>query len=269
MALIGTLLAQVRQLDRLGRSETPIHRLDARAKLLATLAFVVCVASFDRYAVASLLPLAVFPVALAIIGRLPLSCVASQVAVAAPFALLVGLANPFFDRQVVFAIGPLALTGGWLSWASISVRALLTLSAAVILVGVTSFPALCTALQRLGLPRPLVAQLRFLHRYLFVLIDEVERSVRAVTLRSAGRGVALTTASSLIGLLLLRTWERAERVQMAMLSRCYAGEPAIADGRRLAIRELVFVAGWLGFFGVVRRYDLPELLGSLTRRVLA
>jgi cobalt/nickel transport system permease protein len=60
MSSIDTLLQEVHSHDALHARTTWLSQLDPRATLLATLAFIVIVVSFNRYAVAGLLPLAVF-----------------------------------------------------------------------------------------------------------------------------------------------------------------------------------------------------------------
>lgn len=135
MASIEGMAANFRRLDQFARADTAIHRLDARAKVVATLAFIVVVASFDRYTVAALLPFFIFPIVLAALGKLPTAYVAGNVAVAIPFALAIGLFNPLFDQQVLFKLGAIPISAGWISCASIVVRAVLTLSAALILIG--------------------------------------------------------------------------------------------------------------------------------------
>jgi cobalt/nickel transport system permease protein len=60
MSGIDTLLQEVRSHDALHGRTTWLSELDPRAILLATLAFIVVVVSFNRYAVAGLLPLAIF-----------------------------------------------------------------------------------------------------------------------------------------------------------------------------------------------------------------
>lgn len=166
MTALAAAAANFRRLDQWALQDTVIHRLDARAKVLATLAFVVTVASFDRYTVAALLPFALFPTVLAVLGKLPTGQVAKNVALAIPFALVIGLVNPLFDRQVVFQLGSLSVSGGWLSCVSIVVRAVLTLGAALVLVGVTGLLAVCAALERLGMPRVFAAQIQVLYRYI-------------------------------------------------------------------------------------------------------
>lgn len=152
MASIDAIAANLRRLDEFARDDTAVHRLDPRAKVVATLAFVVTVASFDRYTVAALMPFAVFPIVLAVLGKLLAGYLAKNVALAVPFALVIGLFNPFLDREVVSHLGSLPITAGWISCVSIVVGAVLTLGAALVLVALTGFPAVCGALERLGMP---------------------------------------------------------------------------------------------------------------------
>lgn len=257
-------LFDFKRLDLLGRGDSPIHRLDPRAKVLTTLVFVVCVISFGRYELSALLPFCIYPLALAARGGLPVGYLLRKLAVVAPFAVLVGIFNPVFDRQVMLQLGPLEIWGGWLSCATIIVKALLTAGAAIILVAVTGFPTICGALERLGVPGAFTGQLHFLYRYLFVLADEGGRMQRASQLRAPG-GSTLTLArfGPLAGHLLLRSWGRAERVHMAMLAR--GGSAAVPFFRDWRCRhsDLLFLVGWTLLFIALRCYHVPRLLGHL------
>ncbi|MCB1941824.1 MAG: cobalt ECF transporter T component CbiQ [Candidatus Accumulibacter sp.] len=267
MTAIDRISCNFRRLDRFALADTAIHRLDARAKVVVTLAFVLTVVSFDRYAVSALLPLFIFPIVLAALGGLPTGYLVKNVAIAIPFALTIALFNPIFDRQVAFELGSLPISGGWISGASIVVRAVLTLSAAVVLVGVTGFPAVCGALERLGMPRLFAAQLQFLYRYIFVLLEDGACSARALSLRCGGRMPRPRTVASLLGLLLLRSWQRAEQVHLAMLARAYGGEFYGRKSGRFGRRELLFVFAWLAVFYLLRSHDVAAVLGSLVVQV--
>jgi len=172
--------------------------------------------------------------------------------------------NPLFDRQVLLRLGPLDIWGGWVSCTSIVIRALLTASAAIILVALPGFPAICAALERLGMPRVFAVQLLFLYRYIFVLTDEGGRVVRARQLRACGRqGLGLRHFGPLVGHLLLRTWERAERIHMAMLARGFTGETHSRRQGHFGRSEVLFLGGWSALFIVMRLYNLPQQLGML------
>jgi len=264
MASIEGTILDFRRLDRLAAGETALHRLDARAKVLVTVAFILSVVSFDRYALAALFPFFLYPAAILALGNLPIGYFARKVALILPFALAVGMLNPLFDREALVRLGPLAVTGGWVSCASIVVRAVLTVSAALLLVGVTGFPEICRAMERLGVPQIFAVQLLFLYRYLFVLTEEGARSSRARELRSfGGKGQGIPSYGSLAGHLLLRTWMRADRIHMAMLARGFTGEFHSRRPSRFGGKELLFLSGWSALFLVLRLRNVPDLLGSL------
>ncbi len=264
LAIDGSFL-DFKQLDLLAMRQTPVHRLDPRAKVLTTLCYIVCVVSFNKYEISAMLPFLIYPAALIAIGDLPLGYIMRKIVIVIPFALLVGLFNPLFDRQVIMQLGNLDIWGGWISCLSILIRAILTASAAIILVAITGFPAICEALEKLKMPQAFAVQLLFLYRYIFVLTDEGVRTARARQLRTFGRrGTDLRHFGTLVGHLLLRTWERAERIHMAMLARGFTGE--VLTSRRqshFGRREFLFMGGWTVLFVLLRLYNAPQLIGGL------
>jgi len=261
---IETAILDLGLLDRLARQDTAVHRLDPRAKVLATLAFVVAVVSFGRYEVGRLLPFALYPVALMAAGNVPLRFLARKLLVVAQFALLVGAFNPLLDREVLFHLGPLAVSGGAASFCSIVLRFVLTAGAALVLVAVTGFNGVCLGLLKLGAPRAFVMQLLFLYRYLFVLVEEAARMGRARALRSfGGRGTGLAAFAPLVGQLLLRTLDRAQRIHQAMLCRGFSGEIRLLSSLNFGRRELAFIGLWGAYFALARWLDIPAWLGRI------
>jgi cobalt/nickel transport system permease protein len=264
MSRLATALQDLRALDTLAARDTPLARRDPRAKLLVTLCFVVTVLSFDRYQLAALLPLAVFPIVLAAQAELPVGTLWHTLWLASPFALMVGLANPLLDRAPMLVLASVEISGGWVSFLSIVLRFALSVSAAVVLVGSTGMQALCTALARLGAPRVFTVQLLLLHRYLFVLTDEALRMSTAYGLRAVSlRRMGLRQYAALTGHLLLRAVDRARRVHGAMLARGFDGELRIADPWCWQRGDSLFVAGWCLCFVLVRAVDLPQAIGRL------
>jgi cobalt/nickel transport system permease protein len=251
------------KMDELGRMDTPAHRLDARAKALVTLAFVVVVMSFPRHALTSLTPLLLYPVALIALGRIPAGYIARKILIAAPFALIVGIFNPLVDRQPVAALGPLVISGGWISFASILARFVLTVGAALALVACTGMNRLGAALERLGVPRVFVVQLLFLHRYLFVISDQAGAMMRSAELRSSGRALPLRVYGSMVGHLLLRAMDRADRIYRAMVSRGFDGEVRVLHPTAFRWPDAVFAGICLLFFLAARLWNLAGGLGRL------
>lgn len=262
MSRIEAALAQLGSLDELAARETALQRVDPRARVLVTVVFVAVVASFGRGELARLAPLALYPAALVALGDVPLRALLWRLALASPFALGVALFEPLLDRAPAATLGPVTVSAGWLSFGSILTRFALSLGAALLLVATTGFDAVCVALRRMGAPRPLVSQLLFTYRYLFVLGGEAGRMVRAHELRAPEARLRLRAAGSLVGILLLRALDRAQRVHAAMLARGYGGTLPLRRTWRFGAGDALFVVGWCAFFAAARRFDLPAILGA-------
>ncbi len=264
MAKIESAFFDIGTLDTLAYQDTAIHRLDPRAKLVTTLIFILTVVSSGKYEVSALLPFFIYPAVLIGLANLPPGYLLKKLIIVAPFAFFIGVINPFLDRQILLQLGPLEISGGWISFTSILLRFALTVSAALILIATTSFAGVCMALERLGAPRVFALQLLFLYRYLFVLVDEALRIVRARALRSFhGRGMGMRIFGQLIGQLLVRTLDRAQRIHLAMCCRGFNGEIRMLRNLRIGPPEVLFTLGWSAVFILMRLYNLPQLLGQI------
>ncbi|PLY01205.1 MAG: cobalt ECF transporter T component CbiQ [Desulfuromonas sp.] len=270
MGRIETAYLDLGSLDALAYRDSAIHRLDPRAKLVTTLIFIVTVVSFDKYSIAAMLPFLLYPAVLTVQAGLPAGPILKKLLIALPFAFFIGIFNPFFDQATLLRFGTIEISGGWVSFASILLRFSLTVTAALTLIATTSFAGVCMALEKLGCPKIFALQLLFVYRYLFVLIEEATRLVRARALRSFhGRGKGLRTFGSLIGQLLLRTLERAQRIHLAMLCRGFDGEIRMIKPLTTGRREIAFVLGWTLFFVFCRLWNIPEQAGSIFMEILA
>lgn len=268
MASFDSSLLDLGRLDSLSYGDTIIHRLDPRAKLVVTLVFILVVVSFPKYALTHLIPFFFFPIVMFSLAGLPLGFILKKLVVVSPFALFIGIFNPILDREVLVQLGPFTITGGWVSFGSVMIRFVLTVGSALILIGTTSFPGLCNALHRLKVPKLFVIQLMFLYRFIFVLTEEALRIVRARRMRSFGeKGPSLKLFVQIVGVLFLRTVNRAERVYWAMCNRGFDGEIRTVRTLRFAGRDGVFLLVCVLLFAVLRFNDVSGLFGTLTLRI--
>jgi cobalt/nickel transport system permease protein len=205
-------------LERFSEGDGPLHRLDARAKLVATLAFVVLVVVTP---VGWWRPLAVEVLALAFVVGLSGVPPGELLRRWLGFFVLVGflalMVAPAHPRRAELGLAVVLLT--------ILAKNSLAFLATLVLVNVTPFRKLLVGMRRLGMPLVLVATLQFMYRYLHVLADELDRMVqarRARTFRRSGR-LDWGLLTGLIGVLFLRAFERGERVHDAMVARGWDG----------------------------------------------
>ena len=98
----------------------------------------------------------------------------------------------------------------------------------------------------------------------FVIGEEGLRMVRSVEMRSSGsRSLGLRTYGTLIGHLLLRSIDRAQRIYRAMISRGFDGEVRVLQASAPGWKDAAFVAGWSAFFIAARIWNLSEIAGSV------
>ncbi len=256
-------LYSISRLDNLSRADTPVHRVDPRVKIVLTLAFVVSVTSYGRYAVTQLLPFAAFPVLLAAAADLPVAFLLRRLLVVSPFAVAVGIFNPLFDQEILVTIGGLSIPGGWVSFVSILIRFALCMSAALVLIATTGFYKICSSLQSLKVPPVLTVQLLLLYRYLFLLADEALRLSHARRLRSFGRRAeGLRSSGALIASLLVRTLQRSRRIHEAMSARGFTLTLPQYEQPGIKWNDVALLVATVSAFVLLRVFDLSGILGT-------
>ena len=239
--------------ERHVQGDSLLHRLDARAKLVMTLAFIFCaiftaVARWDVFALLGLL----LVVALAA-SRLSPLLVLRRSLLALPFTLA---AIPMLFRHEGAELFQVPLFG-WTATdtgleivSSILLRSWLSVLAATILTATTESDQLLRGLRSFGVPRLLVGTISFMWRYVFVIADEASRLITAREARSARPAGRLggsfvwraRVAGGMIGSLFLRSLNRSERVYVAMLARGYNGEMRSLERRFITTKDVAAVA---------------------------
>ena len=225
---------------------SPIHRLDPRAKIVGLAGITVVGVST---------PLHAWPAFAACArragGDAPPSrgvgprLVWSRVRVILPLVVFVAAFVPFVRGGPTVQVGPLSLSeAGLATFALVSAKATIGAVSAVLLGATTSFPDILHGLERLRAPRLLIVIAGFMYRYVFVIADEARRMrsalmARAYRPRHLGQVAAL---GRMVTALFLRSYERGERVYVAMLARGYAEHDAALRRARFRRADTAFLA---------------------------
>lgn len=263
MPSLQDALIHMRLLEDLAVKHSFVHRLHPLAKLLTAVMFIAAVVSFDRHAVIRLFPFLLYPVLVLALADLPAGPVFRRVLFVEPMILGIGILNPLFDRSVVLIAG-LPVNSGWITFLSLAVKGTLTVLAGALLVSTTGMEPIAASLRMLRVPKGFVLQLLLTWRYLSVLLEEVLRMMRALQMRAPGRqGVEPAQWGSFAGQLLLRTFDRAQRVHQAMLLRGFDGEHRTGALPHPGWGDAAWLLGWTAFLAAARACDLPLLLGKL------
>ncbi len=156
------------------------------------------------------------------LARIPMVYLVRRLALFLPFVLVLSISLPASQ----------GFETGWTLMVRILFRSTLAFITVLWLVNVMPFGQLLATLRGLRVPDVLTATLAFMYRYIFVLWDELDKMRVARRARTFGEGslwFRWKTSAQLIGMLLIRAMERAERVHGAMCARGWDGKVRSLD----------------------------------------
>ncbi|MEV5351966.1 cobalt ECF transporter T component CbiQ [Streptomyces sp. NPDC052693] len=210
---------------------SPVHGLPPHTKLAAVFAFVVVVVSTPREAMWAFGLYAVLLGGVAYLARVPAAFLLRRLLIEVPFVAFAVLMPFVAEGERVEVLGlSLSVNGLWGAW-NVLAKGTLGVAASVLLAATTELRELLLGLQRLRLPPLLVQIASFMIRYGDVVTDEmrrmrIARESRGFEARGLRHWGVLATSA---GALFIRSYERGERVHLAMLSRGYAGSMPVID----------------------------------------
>ena len=227
-------------LDPYIERQSAVHRLDPRLKLVLALAFIFTCALIPPGAWPAYILLFAVILAVELLSELGVGYILKRALIAFPFVLAALPLIFTVPGPTLFSltIGPWTFTAslpGMERFLSITIKSWISVQAAILLASTTPFPDLLLAMRAIRIPPILISIFSLMWRYLFVLVDEAVRLIRARRSRSGESdlpgiksGGSLVwrarTTGGMAGSLFLRAFERSDRIYQAMLSRGYDGE---------------------------------------------
>jgi len=261
-------IRDIYSIESISSGNSVLHRLHPGAKITATAFFLAVVVSFGRYDFSRPVPLLSYPVLAAALGGVPYALLLRRFSLALPFCLLAGTANLYFDRAAAFTLGGVAVSFGILSLFSILLRAFLCVMAVLILAAATPFTHLTAQLERMRVPSVLITLFEVTYRYLGTLIDEASSMYTAYSLRCGGESrVKMRDMGSFAGQLLLRSFDRAERVYAAMKCRGYRSCRVRQERVPFAAADYAYMFLVCGSALLFRLTDVTSAVGRLAARL--
>jgi len=220
------------EIDKYAHLDSPLHRWDARFKLVSLTLLLLAVVLSPSYppAVAGLC----VAVGLAALSGIPASFVLVHLRWVLLFCLFLMVVLPLTGGgEALRRFGPLAVSRAGLRQAGlISLRATAGVLVIFAMGATARFHVTLKALRRLRVPQSVVQILAFSYRYIFVVFDELARMRTAAVARGARSATwlrRLHLTGSMVGMLLVRSFARTDRVYHAMLARGYKGEVRTLD----------------------------------------
>jgi len=219
-----------------------LHDLDPRIKIIVAALFSITVAVADRAEV--LLLALLFSACCVILSSLPLLRVMRRLLLVNGFILLLWIVLPFtYPGRTLFSVGPFDATTEGVQYAlTITIKSNTIILSCIALLGTTSIFTLVHALRHLHIPDKLVQLLFFSYRYIHVIHLEYLRLLNAMKVRCFRPRSNLRTYKAyayLVGMMLLNSYDRSERVYDAMLCRGFKGQFWILDHFALKREDVI------------------------------
>ena len=214
--------------------DSAVHLLPPQCKLFAVLTFAIVVVATPKEAFWAFGLYALLLAAVAGAAAIKPAFVLRRMVIEVPFVLF-AVAIPIIgmgERTEVLGLS-LSVAGLWAAW-NILAKATLGVIASILLAATTEPRLILLGAERLRLPSTLVQIAMFMLRYLDVIVEEmrrmrVARESRGFVARDV-RQVPVIARSA--GALFIRSYERGERVHLAMLSRGYTGSMPVTRDLR-------------------------------------
>ncbi|MGH4012779.1 MAG: cobalt ECF transporter T component CbiQ [Pseudonocardiaceae bacterium] len=227
---------------------SPVHRLAPQVKVLAAFLMVCCVVATPREVFWAFGGYLLVLAAVWVVAAIPPGWIARRALIEAPFLVLAVLL-PFAEggQRVQVAGMSLSVAGLLAGW-NIVIKGTLGVLTSLTLAATTSPRDLLLGLQRLRVPATITTIATLMLRYIEVIVGEARRMRIARISRGHDPRLLWQAGATArgVGALFLRSYERGERVHLAMLARGWNGQmPALTQrpaGRREWLLGLAPVA---------------------------
>jgi len=222
-----------------------VHGLDPRIKIIVAIPFSVVVAVSTHFL--ALLPALAVSLLLIVLTKLSTGKVFYRLLLVNGLILFLWLLLPFtFKGETLFTIGPLVGTKEGVLYASqITLKCNAILLAMIALMATIPIFTLGHAMGKLHFPEKMIHLLLFTYRYIHVIFQEYHRLINAMRIRGFIPGTNLHTYRSyayLLGMLLVKSYDRAERVHKAMLCRGFSGKYYTLSRFSVKIRDILYLS---------------------------
>lgn len=226
-----------------------IYRLDPRTKLIFSLAFLILmvltpVKEIEKFGFYFVLILTIIFVA-----RISPAYIFKRSIITFPFVLAVaGLAVFFTEGRIIkeidFVLFKIRFTYEGISiLLNVLVKSWLSVVALTTMMLTTRFEDLLRGLELLKVPQIIVVMMSFMYRYIFVLIDEAAHLMQARNVRYFGGKFLhqIPILGNMVGILFIRTYERAERIYAAMAARGFTGRMHSINPLKFSFKDALFL----------------------------
>lgn len=233
-------------IDEYAYLKSPFHNFDPRAKLICILILMVSIVILNDI-IFLLIGLGI-AIIFVLLSKIPIIFILKRLKWVVLFIFAVLIVLPFsVGSSSIFHFFFLTIYNEGLRLAvTIAIKALTVILLLFPMVATMKFVTFIKALEKLRLPNKLVQIITFTYRYIFVLLNELKRTILSIETRCYRKSTWIykfRALSNAVGMLLVRSYERGQRIHNSMIARGYTGKIKTLDKFQMQSLDWVKAVG--------------------------
>lgn len=236
MDKISNAINEVHFIDDKANSNQFLNKIHPLVKLILTIVYIVLLTSINKYDLITTLTMGIYLWLISLTSEIAINRCFKRLKIIFLLLIVLGIANPILDRNIIIYIGIIPITTGMISMLTLILKGFITVIASYFLIITTSIESICCALKMLHIPNILITVIMLIYRYIVVFLKEVERIWTAYHMRAPKqKGVNFKAWGSMIGSLMLRSIDKAQTVYQAMELRGFNPDSFFINVQKIKI----------------------------------
>ncbi len=264
MNKIEDAIYQVHYIDNNSNNNNILNKIHPLVKLIISVIYILFLTSINKYNLTITLAMSIYLIVVSIIGDLSIKNCIKRLKIVLFFLIIIGIANPILDRQVVTFIGIIPITTGMISALTLILKGIFAIISSYFLIVTTGVENICYALKKLHIPNILITIFMLIYRYIIVLLKEVQKIWIAYSLRAPKqKGIHFKAWGSMIGSLMIRSIDKAEVIYQAMELRVFSPDNFFMKNQKIDRTSIIYFMAGLLLLLIIRFIPIFDLIGNV------
>lgn len=264
MNKIEDAIYQVHYIDNNSNNNNILNKIHPLVKLIISVIYILFLTSINKYNLTITLAMSIYLIVVSIIGDLSIKNCIKRLKIVLFFLIIIGIANPILDRQVVTSIGIIPITTGMISALTLILKGIFAIISSYFLIVTTGVENICYALKKLHIPNILITIFMLIYRYIIVLLKEVQKIWIAYSLRAPKqKGIHFKAWGSMIGSLMIRSIDKAEVIYQAMELRGFSPDNFFMKNQKIDKTSIIYFMAGLLLLLIIRFIPIFDLIGNV------
>ena len=264
MNKIEDAIYQVHYIDNNSNNNNILNKIHPLVKLIISVIYILFLTSINKYNLTITLAMSIYLIVVSIIGDLSIKNCIKRLKIVLFFLIIIGIANPILDRQVVTFIGIIPITTGMISALTLILKGIFAIISSYFLIVTTGVENICYALKKLHIPNILITIFMLIYRYIIVFLKEVQKIWIAYSLRAPKqKGIHFKAWGSMIGSLMIRSIDKAEVIYQAMELRGFSPDNFFMKNQKIDRTSIIYFMAGLLLLLIIRFMPIFDLIGNV------